>query len=183
MLESGKTLYSGSSDNLDLKVGDVSHKINHVWFDEDENLGMVNCEILPTENGKTVRTLLKHNGSLFFSVTGTGSTETAEGIERVRDDYKLSNINISLSSSFIGTNFDKNNIVGESLELSEDEKLNEEDIIKKYTQARLANFKGNLESYKERIAQPSKPSEQEWARFKQARLAGYKDKIADYLKI
>jgi len=178
LIESGESFFSNTGEPA-LEVKNISHKINEIYYDEEEKQGIVNAELLDTASGRTIKAIIKGGGSLFFGMSGVGETDP-QG--KVKNDYQLNNVNISIAGDS-GSGFNLNNIVGESFSISDKQGLSEEDIQKKFKQAKMANFKGNLESYKNKIAQVRKITNDEWSRFTSARISGYQGNIESYLKI
>lgn len=81
----------GALDHTDssiIELKTVSHIITEAWMDGDIIYGKV--EILPTTNGKELRSLIESNITVGISSRGVGSTQSDHnGYQIVQDDFQL----------------------------------------------------------------------------------------------
>lgn len=81
----------GALDHTDssiIELKTVSHLVTEAWMDGDVIYGKV--EILPTEYGETLRSLVESNVTVGISSRGVGSTQTdGNGYQVVQEDFQL----------------------------------------------------------------------------------------------
>ena len=71
-----------------INLKNVSHKINKMWWDGDNVLGVI--EILPTPSGNIVKSLIENKIPVGVSSRGMGSLKPmGEGMMEVQDDFEL----------------------------------------------------------------------------------------------
>jgi len=71
-----------------INLKNVSHKINKMWWNGDNVMGVI--EILPTPSGNIVKSLIENKIPVGVSSRGMGSLKPmGEGIMEVQDDFEL----------------------------------------------------------------------------------------------
>jgi len=118
-VESGSFIGSGdhpASGLADIKT--ASHIVKKLWLDKDGR-GWAQMEILDTERGKNVQSLIKAGGRLGISSRGFGDVDKSG---RVQDSYKLVGIDIVMNPSVPSATFSKANIF-ESVDFEDEEKV------------------------------------------------------------
>ena len=71
-----------------INLKNVSHKINKMWWDGDNVMGVI--EILPTPSGNIVKSLIESKIPVGVSSRGMGSLKPmGEGMMEVQDDFEL----------------------------------------------------------------------------------------------
>lgn len=81
----------GALDHTDssiIELKTVSHLITEAWMDGDVIYGKI--EVLPTEHGNTLRSLVESDITIGISSRGVGSTQPdVNGYQIVQDDFQL----------------------------------------------------------------------------------------------
>jgi len=125
------------------KLGDVSHFIEEVEWNEFSKSARATAAILGTQKGKDVLTLLQAGLKMGVSMRGFG---TVGDDGKVQDDYNLASIDIVTSPSF-----------GKDVEISDmnlHESLNtrlekeKQNLPALFGEARLAGYTGSFQDYK-----------------------------------
>lgn len=71
-----------------INLKNVSHKINKMWWDGDNVIGVI--EILPTPSGNIVKSLIENKIPVGVSSRGMGSLKPmGEGMMEVQEDFEL----------------------------------------------------------------------------------------------
>jgi hypothetical protein len=71
-----------------INLKNVSHKINKMWWDGDNVMGVI--EILPTPSGNIVKSLIENKIPVGVSSRGMGSLKPmGENMMEVQDDFEL----------------------------------------------------------------------------------------------
>jgi hypothetical protein len=84
----------------EVKIGDISHRITDVWFDEKMKRAMAKLEILNTTKGRDLAVVLR-KGKIGVSARGTGNTKAGlVSDQEVCQDYQLRGVDFTLSPSF-----------------------------------------------------------------------------------
>lgn len=84
----------------EIKIGDISHRISDIFFDEKTKRAVAKIDILNTRAGKDLAVIIKH-GKLYVSARGSGTTKPgADEAEEVDDSYRLHGIDFTLTPSF-----------------------------------------------------------------------------------
>ena len=108
-------LSSAGHPKEEMKISDVSHQIQAMWFDEETGEAKCTLEVLPTTSGKNTMAILKAGGSLGISMRGRGTVDEDGNIQ---NDYVLDGADICTNPSFGSvTRFSKKDVIGESLSL------------------------------------------------------------------
>lgn len=116
----------------EIKIGDISHRISDIFFDEKTKRAVAKIDVLNTRAGKDLAVILNH-GKIYVSARGSGTTHPgADQSEEVDDSYRLHGLDFTLTPSFDfgGVSLQENlfesaEIPGE-LEDKEDEELEKE---------------------------------------------------------
>jgi hypothetical protein len=142
-LESGRSAYGSPGHKKELNVGDVSHQIERLDMDKDNNV-FATVKVLPTENGKNLAAIIRNGGKLGVSARGLGSTKKNEkGIDEVGPDYRIEGVDFVLNPST--DNYVGEESIFESAEIAEEES---EALLEKFRQACFAGFRGDLADYR-----------------------------------
>ena len=94
-----RTAYGSSAHMKELEVNDVAHMVSDVSMEGKQVVGTV--KVLPTTRGRNLMTIIRAGGRVGVSARGAGSTvKTADGIDEVQGDYKMSGFDFVLNPSF-----------------------------------------------------------------------------------
>ncbi len=127
------------------RLGDVSHFIEKVEWDDEQKVAFGTAAILNTTKGKDVLTLLQAGLKMGVSMRGFGTVTDG----KVQDDYGLASIDIVTAGSF-----------GKEVEISDmnlHESLNTrleketQNLPALFQEARLAGYTGNFQDYKKKF--------------------------------
>ena len=121
MLGSADHPKSGSTE-----LDKVSHIVNKLEIDE-KGQGWASLSILDTTSGKNLKTILKSGGTLGLSTRGFGTFD--EKTKKVKEDYRLSGLDIVSNPSYQKGIFNATNIFESmNLDLVEGKKINQKII-------------------------------------------------------
>lgn len=84
----------------EIKIGDISHRISDIFFDEKTKRAVAKIDVLNTRAGKDLAVILNH-GKIYVSARGSGTTHPGvDQSEEVDDSYRLHGLDFTLTPSF-----------------------------------------------------------------------------------
>jgi hypothetical protein len=84
----------------EIKIGEISHRISDIFFDEKTKRAVAKIDVLNTRAGKDLAVILNH-GKIYVSARGSGTTHPgADQSEEVDDSYRLHGLDFTLTPSF-----------------------------------------------------------------------------------
>lgn len=126
------------------KLGDVSHFIEELEFDENSKTARATASILGTQKGKDVLTLLQAGMRMGVSMRGFG---TVGDDGEVQDDYALTSIDIVTGPACEDAKLSDMNLHESLNSKLEREKKN---VSALYQESLMAGYTGNFQDWKKR---------------------------------
>lgn len=84
----------------EIKIGEISHRISDIFFDEKTKRAVAKIDVLNTRAGKDLAVILNH-GKIYVSARGSGTTHPGvDQSEEVDDSYRLHGLDFTLTPSF-----------------------------------------------------------------------------------
>jgi len=88
-------------------IATASHIVERVWLD-NKGKGWAELKIIPTDRGRNAMTLLREGARIGVSARGWGSVDEKTGV--VKDDYRLTGIDLCINPSFENATISTENI-------------------------------------------------------------------------
>ena len=118
-IDNDNAILASTGHVKEMAINNISHIISDVWFNDESKTGQCNLKVIPTTEGRTVKTILDHGGKLSLSMSGIGTMTKKENYNEVNSDFELKQIDIVVSGGFENAGFSKKDIIGESLDVGQ----------------------------------------------------------------